>query len=82
MNVDYGWVVRASKVRTGCDSIDLYMSDERPVGLSRLQQATFFTWPPDQNGQTPFQRACALAYWQLGTPVYARRVDGVIQTLE
>lgn len=71
-HVELGWVVRASVARGGGPGCDCFISDERPVGLSRLQQARWFTEQEDA------QRA---AYWQLGTVEFAKKTDGVISVI-
>lgn len=68
--IELGWVVRASVARGGGPDCDCFVSDERPVGLSRLQKARFFTDSDD---------AARAAHWQLGyAPEFAKKTDGVI----
>jgi len=70
--VELGWVVRASVARGGGPGHDCFISDERPVGLSRLQQARWFTDHED---------ARRAGYWQLGTVEFAKKTDGIIRVL-
>ena len=79
--IDYGYVVRAAPCRCGGHAdIECYISDERPVGLSSLQKATFFTGI-DQHGQDARAQAASYAYWQLGIVWFARRINGRIEAL-
>jgi hypothetical protein len=68
-DVQYGWVVEASQARGGGPGQGVFISDERPVGLSDLQKARWFT------DQDDARRA---AYWQLGTVLSATRINGKI----
>lgn len=70
--VEFGWIVEASVARGGGPGQGLFVSDERPVGLSRLDKARWFTKQED---------AAGAAHWQLGTVLFARRVDGRIELI-
>ena len=62
-----GWVVKAGLRRTGHPDIVLYISDKPPVGLSKLQEARFFT---------DYDDARRTGYWQHGEPVAAIKQPG------
>jgi len=81
--VEAGFVVRIVEPRSG-GSKDQYASDKPPVGISGIDEATFFSLadPPDCNNERAYQQASRLAYWQTGEVVRAIRVNGVIRAID